>query len=204
MEKLRSLPVWIYKRDGRLVPFEADKISQSLFAAGESSGRPDAFTAHELTDSVLHFLCAELNGAIPHTAQVADLTFKVVRELGQTAVAQAYADFSRPGAQGKRSAEKPEPIQIPGKAAGRPGWPDLPAPAALAAIDPHSLVRSMAAPGLKDYSLREIFTRDIAAAHKEGLITLTGLATPFQMQGGILTRTMPGRLAFALEESRTS
>src|SRR5437763_17091401 len=38
-----ALPAWLYKRDGRLVPFEPDKISQSLFGATESLGRPDAF-----------------------------------------------------------------------------------------------------------------------------------------------------------------
>src|SRR6266571_1546918 len=88
MEKIFPSPGWIHKRDGRLVPFEADKISQSLFAASESLGRPDAFTARELTDSVLHFLYAELNGAIPQTGQVAEMTIKIVRELGQAAIAQ--------------------------------------------------------------------------------------------------------------------
>ena len=47
---------WVRKRDGRLVPFEADHISRSLFAAGERIGKPDPFMARELTDSVLHFL----------------------------------------------------------------------------------------------------------------------------------------------------
>src|SRR5262249_21692958 len=95
MERASSLPVWIRKRDGRLVPVEPDKIRQSLFAASESLGQPDAFTARELTDGVLHFLCAELNGAIPQTGQVAEMTVKIVRELGKGAIAQAYADFSK-------------------------------------------------------------------------------------------------------------
>src|SRR5262245_33459697 len=85
---------WIYKRDGRLVPFEADKISQALFAATESLGRPDAFMARELTDGILHFLTVENDGRIPTTVQVADLVVKVVRELGQPALAQAFADHA--------------------------------------------------------------------------------------------------------------
>lgn len=204
MEKASPLPVWIYKRDGRLVPFEADKISQSLFAAGETSGRPDAFTARELTDSILHFLCAELNGAIPHTSQVADITFKVVRELGQSSIAQAFEDYSRNIAPGKESTKKPKRIHSHDKESGRKRWPKLPTPSVLAAVDPHSLIRNVAAISLEDYSLREIFTRDIVAAHKEGLITLSGLATPFQMQGGILTAISPGQLTHALEDFRAS
>ena len=58
-------PTWIAKRDGRLVPFEADKISRALFAATESLGRPDAFLARELTDGIVHFLAAESDGAVP-------------------------------------------------------------------------------------------------------------------------------------------
>src|SRR5436309_2033507 len=32
-------PAWVRKRDGRLAPFEADKISRALFAATEAPGR---------------------------------------------------------------------------------------------------------------------------------------------------------------------
>ena len=88
-------PAWVYKRDGRLVPFEADKISRALFAAAEGLGHPDAFLARELADAVVHFLTAEGEGPTPSTAQVAELTAKVVRELGQPALAEAFAEFGR-------------------------------------------------------------------------------------------------------------
>src|SRR5215468_6792840 len=82
---------WVYKRDGRLVPFDADKISRSLFAATEALGRPDAFLARELTDSILHFLAADSDGGVPTTARIADTVVQVVRELGQPALAQVMA-----------------------------------------------------------------------------------------------------------------
>src|SRR6516225_5509322 len=88
-----ALPAWVYKRDGRLVPFEADKISRALFAAGEGLGRPDAFLARELADGVVHFLTVECEGATPTTKQIAELVVKVVRELGQPALAEAFARF---------------------------------------------------------------------------------------------------------------
>src|SRR5262249_23027027 len=89
-----ALPAWVYKRDGRLVPFEPDKISQALFGATESLGRPDAFLARELTDGILHFLGGEIADAIPTTAQVAEVVVKVVRELGQPFLAQAFAEWA--------------------------------------------------------------------------------------------------------------
>ena len=88
-------PTWVRKRDGRLVPFNADKISQALFAASENLGRPDAFLARELADGVVHFLAGEVEGTTPTTTQIADLTIKIVRELGQPALAQAFSSFSR-------------------------------------------------------------------------------------------------------------
>src|SRR5438309_10288258 len=89
-------PAWVCKRDGSRVPFQPDKISQALFAATETLGRPDAFLAREMTDGILHFLAGEVVGAaIPTTAQIGDTVVKIVRELGQPLLAQAIADFQR-------------------------------------------------------------------------------------------------------------
>src|SRR5260370_2153818 len=134
---------WIYKRDGRLVAFEADRISQSLFAAGESLNRPDAFTARELTDGVLHFLSGELNGAIPKTAQVAHMICKDVRQLGQASIAQAYAEFANLRSAAVSEAKRPDPALVhPGKA-GKPqerAIPQLPSPQARAQLSPRFLI----------------------------------------------------------------
>ena len=87
-----TLPAWVRKRDGTIVAFEPDKISRALFAASESLGQPDAFLARELADGVVHFLAAELDDATPSTQRIAEVVVKVVRELGQPAIAQAFAD----------------------------------------------------------------------------------------------------------------
>jgi hypothetical protein len=83
-----GLPSLGHKRDGLLVAFEADKISQSVYAATEELGQPSAFLARELTDGVLHFLAAEVGADPPTTLQIADLVAKVVRELGHPSLAQ--------------------------------------------------------------------------------------------------------------------
>src|SRR5258706_90094 len=89
-----ATPSWVYKRDGRLVPFDSDRICQSLFAATEAQGKPDASLARELTDGVLHFLTAESEDFIPNTSHIGELVAKVVRELGHPALALAYAGFA--------------------------------------------------------------------------------------------------------------
>src|SRR5439155_8524548 len=211
MEKNPASLDWIRKRDGRLVPFEADKISQSLFAAGESLNRPDAFTARELTDGVLHFLVAELNGSVPNTSQVADVVIKVVRELGQSAIAETYANFAgrrhlvpKPQVGNKREEGNEGARNEAGKAVGKKERKELPSPEVAVRHDPRLLMRAVAGNCFQDYSLREIFTRDIAAAHEEGLVTIASLETPFEIQGGVLAPVEIGRLVETIEESRSN
>jgi hypothetical protein len=157
-------PTFISKRDGSHVPFEPDKICRALFAATETLGRPDAFLAREMTDGVVHFLSAELGTAVPSTAQVADTVAKVVRELGQPALAHAFlAGANRKIAKrGASFVDEPETVIRVGPAT------DLP-----------TLLRSCA----RNYSVRKVFARDLVAAQAAGLLTLTGLESPLELAG---------------------
>jgi hypothetical protein len=180
-----ELPTWVTKRDGRLVPFDADKISRSLFAATEALGQPNAFMARELTDGVLHFLKVDIGGATPTTAQLTELVVKVVRELGQPGLAQAYADFPRaraprtPG--GSLSSPRLAAAQTPrlGPTLGQlTGWIEGGLPSA-------ELARRAGRACLRDYSLRDVYTRDLVAAQADRLLTLTGLDSPLELAGWV-------------------
>lgn len=192
-------PAWVRKRDGRLEPLDADKISRSLFAATESLGRPNAFLARELTDGVVHFLKAEFENAIPTTAQVSELVAKVVRELGQPALAQAYsASRQHSGISDQPTPETGPPVRALGPTLTQIGqWVN-------AEASPTGLLRRVGQTCLREYSLREIFTRDLAAAHEEGLLTITGLEAPGELYGYQLEVQPPGaqRLARLVEEAR--
>lgn len=188
-----AVPEWVYKRDGRLVPFESDKISRALFAAGESLGQADAFTARELTDGVIHFLGPESDAAILTTAQIADLVIKVVRELGHPNLAQAFANFPRPQPQQDHAkTERGQPyLEVPDLSLTAPP-----------ATDPVSLVRRAGGACLKAYALREVFSRDLAAAHTDGLLALGGLEAPFELAGWLLGAPTGRKIVEALEQAR--
>jgi hypothetical protein len=183
---------WVHKRDGRLVPFEADKISRALFAASESLGRPDAFMARELTDSILHFLAAEASGTTPTTTQVADLVVKVVRELGQPALARAFADAQGKKIENKTRRGPDKTTEVPSSLGPSAGSQSVGlARTQLAhwveeARSPHQLTWLAAQACLRDYSLRDVFARDVAAVHAEGLLWLTGLETPLELAGSVV------------------
>ncbi|HWG41639.1 MAG TPA: ATP cone domain-containing protein, partial [Gemmataceae bacterium] len=179
-----SLPpesaAWVYKRDGQLVPFDADKISRALFAAGESLGQPDAFLARELADGVVHFLSIENEGETPTTEQIAELVIKVVRELGQPALAEAFARFgeqrrrivSRAGSQETETPRQASPAAPPGEVVLR-FTPEMP----LSVVVP-ACVRS--------YTLQTVYTRDLVAAQGAGLLTLMGLDSPNELADCVL------------------
>jgi hypothetical protein len=185
----REPPAWVSKRDGRLVPFEADKISRSLFAATEALGRPDAFLARELADGVVHFLTLE-GDTPPSTAQIAELVVKVVRELGQPALAAAFADHARrrpakTGRQGDEGVSLSPPLLV----SLSPRAADAPLAEVLAACT-------------RAYALQAVFTRDLVAAQDAGLLTLTGLDAPDRLSDCVLAPpSRPGAdLTAAVEE----
>jgi hypothetical protein len=158
-------PENVVKRDGRTVTFEADKISRALFAASESLGRPDAFLARELTDGIVHFLIAEGEEGSLTTARVAECVVKVVRELGQPALAEAFATC------GER---RPRPA-VPATSVPDSGDVELRFPPGMTAS---AVLESCA----RSYTLQSVFARDIAAAHRDGLLTLTGLERPCELE----------------------
>lgn len=165
----------ITKRDGRQVPFDPDEISKDLFAVLESLGRADAFLARELTDGILHFLAGEVEAEPPTTALVAETVVKVVRELGQPAVAQAFLQ------QAHRQKPCPEAAAPPDTVVA---WTDLERVVAEVSRR-EELARRLGRLCQKEYSLRAVFSRDLAAAHAEGLLSLGGVEWPFEVAGTV-------------------
>lgn len=155
-DHVSKLPEWVRLRDGSQVPFEADRVCQSLFAASESLGAPNAFLARELTDAVLHFLGQEDHGPILTTLHVMEQVGKIVRELGHPALARRYLEL--------REASASHPVSSHAEAS-----------VALHAGDtPEDLVQRC----LETYSLSRVYSPDLRAAACEGLIHLSGLASP--------------------------
>ncbi|MCI0680582.1 MAG: hypothetical protein L0Y71_00645 [Gemmataceae bacterium] len=154
-----SLPAWVEKRDGRREAFDADKISQSIFAATEAVGEPNAFLARELADGVLHFLEQENAAEIIPTDQIVELVEKVVRELGQPALAHALAQ-----ARARPAAALQEVKQDASRRTFTYSLDD----------DFDKVLDGIAAA----YALQSVFTRDLIAAHESGILRLWNLMSP--------------------------
>ncbi len=81
----------VRKRDGRIVTFDNQKISDAIFKAAQSVGGEDRLLADELANAVVLFLKKEYGGdAIPEIEQIQDIVEKVLIETGHAKTAKAY------------------------------------------------------------------------------------------------------------------
>ncbi|HID92818.1 MAG TPA: ribonucleoside triphosphate reductase [bacterium (Candidatus Stahlbacteria)] len=79
----------VKKRDGRIVPFEQNKITEAIFKAAKAVGGRDRATAQRLSDKVVEVL--ERRGkSVPDIEEIQDVVEKVLIEEGHAKTAKAY------------------------------------------------------------------------------------------------------------------
>jgi hypothetical protein len=173
-----QLPVWVRKRDGRLEPFDPEKINRTLFAALERLNRPDAFVARELTDSVLHFLAAEGEAPTVSASDLHDWVVKVVRELGQPELAAVYAEEAGRKDRTAKSEDTSASACFAPPFSEVERWLHSDA-------EPEQIRQRAAGAVLESFSLSRVFSRNLTAAVSDGLLHLGGLATPRELFAAI-------------------
>jgi hypothetical protein len=174
---LESYPTVVRQRDGAVVPFQLDKLARSLFAATEAAGSPDPFLARELADGVVHFLTRETGEQPPTAELIAEVAAKVVRELGHPVLARCYDDRVH-----RLRTEGPLGTRHSGTAADNGVFSNR---------DPFDVLESAARKTLTDYSLAQVYPRDLASAHRDGLLRLLDLDWPQEMLGAVLSPNQP-------------
>ncbi|MEM2974287.1 MAG: ribonucleoside triphosphate reductase [Candidatus Micrarchaeia archaeon] len=80
----------VRKRDGRIVPFEREKISTAIFKAASSVGGKDRALAEKLTERVIEAVETKYAGKIPTVEEIQDIVEKVLVEGGHYKTAKAY------------------------------------------------------------------------------------------------------------------
>lgn len=80
----------IIKRDGRVVAFDQEKITNAIFKAAVACGGQDKETAKQLSDQVVEMVEKQFQSTIPDVEQVQDIVEKVLIENGRAKTAKAY------------------------------------------------------------------------------------------------------------------
>jgi ribonucleoside-diphosphate reductase alpha chain len=99
--------VGIRKRDGRVVPFDQDKITEAIFKALRASGVSDYEKAKEISDKVVSKLISmKLEKGMPTVESVQDAVEAVLIEAGYAKVAKAYILYRQKRAEIREEKQK--------------------------------------------------------------------------------------------------
>ncbi len=94
----------IKKRDGRIVDFHLEKITEAVSKAAKSVGISDYSLVTDIGKQVVKRLEAQLKpGEIPHVEQVQDLVEKTLIQSGQANMAKAYILYRQKRAMMRKS-----------------------------------------------------------------------------------------------------
>ena len=81
----------VRKRDGRLVPFDQEKITQAIFKAAQAVGGDDLERAVFVSNSVVAMIQANFGpSGIPSVEEIQDLVESALIEHGHAKTAKAY------------------------------------------------------------------------------------------------------------------
>jgi ribonucleoside-triphosphate reductase len=80
----------IKKRDGRIAPFQQEKITDAIFKATKEVGTPNRKMAEDVSDQVVETLEKELAGKTPEVEQIQDIVERILVENGQYEIAKSY------------------------------------------------------------------------------------------------------------------
>ena len=96
----------VRKRDGGIVPFNADKISRAVYKAAQAVGEDDFEKAKEVSQQVVDILEITCRGLrVPDVEEVQDLVEKMLIENGYAEIAKAYILYREQHAQLRRTQE---------------------------------------------------------------------------------------------------
>ncbi len=101
----------VKKRDGRVVPFTQERITNAIYRAAVAVGGRDRVTARNLSDQVVAMVDATFSpDKIPSVEDIQDIVEKVLIENGHAKVAKAYILYrderNRSRLQGKSTSEQ--------------------------------------------------------------------------------------------------
>ena len=90
VDDLKSIIKKVRKRDGTIVDFDKERITNAIFKAAVEVGGRDRRTAERLSDEVVKLLEEKFVGEIPSVEDVQDIVEKVLIERGHARTAKAY------------------------------------------------------------------------------------------------------------------
>jgi ribonucleoside-diphosphate reductase alpha chain len=83
----------IKKRDGRIVVFDQDKITQAIYRALRTVKETNLLLAQEISDKVVNVLNNRFVKAVPGVEDIQDVVVNILSEIGQEEAAHSYQEY---------------------------------------------------------------------------------------------------------------
>jgi len=167
-------PTQVRKRDGKIVKFDASKITNAIFAAAMAVGGKDRKEADRLSAKVVEQVRVKFEDGMPGVEDVQDIVEKVLIEEGHAKTAKAYILYRE---QHKKIREaKTTFIDVQntiGNYINKTDWKVK--ENSNEAFSFSGLLLYTAGEVMKTYNLNEMYAGPISDAHKKGYIHIHDL-----------------------------
>ncbi len=175
-EKPEGLLAKVIKRDGSMADFEREKIASAIWAAAQAVGGQDKETSEHLADNVVEKLEEKFGGVtIPTVEQVQDIVEKTLVEGGHYKTAKAYILYRE---QHKKLRETKsvmvDVVNTIGEYLDQSDWRVK--ENSNEAFSFSGLLLHTAGKVMSYYNLNQMYTPDIAEAHKKGYFHIHDLS----------------------------
>ncbi len=167
---------FVIKRDGRLTPFNLEKITKAIFASAKAVGGENYALAQELSVKVYNNLKKEFGSKNPSVEQVQDIVEKTLIEEGHAQTAKAYIlyrDKRKEIRDSKAFLEKVE--KVVDDYVLKSDWrvkENSNASYSLSGLQAH-----VSGAILAEYTLKNIYPKEVSDAHRNGDFHIHDLGT---------------------------
>jgi len=157
----------VQKRDGTIVDFDKDRITNAIFKAALAVGGKDRKTAERLSDEVVKVLEQKYAGKIPTVEEIQDVVEKVLIERGHAKTAKAYILY-RKQHEAIREA-KSTFLEVEKVVDGYLNQSDWRVKEnSNSGYSLSGLLLHIGGAVIANYTLNSIYPKEVASAHKEG------------------------------------
>jgi len=165
----------VKKRDGKIVDFDPKKITKAIFAAAQAVGGKDKEEAARLSSIVVESLNKDFKGKMPTVEDVSDAVEKVLIEEGHAKTAKAYILYRDQHKKLRESKNTFINVQNTIKSyIDRLDWQVK--ENSNEAFSFSGLLLYTAGEVMKNYNLTELYTPEIADAHRKGYVHIHDLS----------------------------
>ena len=113
--------IQVRKRDGRIVSFDKQKITDAIFKAAQSVGGQDRYLAEDLAEVVRMYLEKEYKGDIPSVEEIQDIVERILIKTGHARTAKSYILYRQKRARARQIREGFHPETLAEKESSQRG-----------------------------------------------------------------------------------